>query len=189
MRSARKARSGALPVSAERPVGISMATRRASRNRPTWSRSAITRAASPRSVPEPPVPRIASTITPGRGPASPSGPAWRSAVSQAASSGTGTTWSASCIAVSKFALVAPVSRSGSVSRTAVARSPRAASARSATSPSPPLPPRPHRMRIRRPLVAASAATISATARPAFSIRTRAGTPASSMVWRSASRIC
>src|SRR5207342_1260658 len=63
------------------------------------------------------------------------------------------------------------------------------SVRATTKPSPPLLPRPHSTATLRSLRSANIASMAATTwRPAFSIRTIAGMPISSMVRRSASRI-
>ena len=65
--------------------------------------------------------------------------------------------------------------------------PRRCRCRAATNPSPPLLPRPQTIETPAPL-GASRSISSATARPAFSIKFSAGTPSTSIAWRSSSRI-
>ena len=68
--------------------------------------------------------------------------------------------------------------------------PRCCSVRATTKPSPPLFPRPQRSATRMPARSSKLASIAATTcRPAFSISTSDGMPMSSIVRRSASRIC
>jgi hypothetical protein len=76
------------------------------------------------------------------------------------------------------------------SRNTDVSTPRCTSVRATTNPSPPLLPRPHSTPTWLDARSSNAASIAATAcRPAFSISTIAGMPISSIVRRSASRIC
>src|SRR6476661_5355518 len=92
--------------------------------------------------------------------------------------------------ISRFVRASPRTSTTLPSRNTIASMPRCASVRATTKPSPPLLPRPHRTPTRLDARSSNAASMAATAcRPAFSMSTIEGIPTSSIVCRSASRIC
>ena len=92
--------------------------------------------------------------------------------------------------ISRFVFASPRTSVIGPTTNTDASMPRCISVRATTKPSPPLLPRPHRTATRPPSRDSYAASIAATTwRPAFSINTSDGMPMSSIVKRSASRIC
>ena len=143
----------ALPVVPSRPLGTSTATTGLA----DALMAATTSAATPSSGRESPAPNSASMMT--------SAPAI-----VPASSGSASPHRAAISAAS------PLSASRAPSRPSRTAKPRSRNSRAATNPSPPLLPGPQTTAIEGPAPAASAMAASATARPAFSIRTSPGTP-------------
>ena len=92
--------------------------------------------------------------------------------------------------ISRLVRASPRTSATLPSRNTAASTPRCTSVRATTNPSPPLLPRPQITPTRLVARSSNAASIAATAcRPAFSISTIEGMPMSSIVRRSASRIC
>ena len=157
VRSALMAMPRSCPVLPSKPLGTSTA----STGRPALRAlmAANSRASEPSTSRESPAPNTASTMHAAprntSGSSLATGPSHRAAISAAS----------------------PVSAARSPSSATRTSQPPAFSSRAATKPSPPLLPGPHSTAIRAPGAAMLAAS-AATARPAFSISVRLGTPAS-----------
>ena len=155
------------PVDASTPLGTSTLTTGA----PAPLSCAIASATAPRAAPSNPVPSSASTST-----------LARASVSGAKLSATG----AGPRRRSRLTRASPpISSAAAVSRTATSR-PASRSRRATTSPSPPLLPLPHTTATAPS--GTSRSTARATPAPARSIRSRLGTPRSSIAQRSIARI-
>src|SRR5688500_5678352 len=166
-------------VSADRPLGMSMATIGMS----DALTSAMTVSSMPVTAVLSPVPKIASTI-------SVHCEISEKCSSQLCSSAISTTVTPRRPRMSRLMRASPrTSPREPTTKTAVSM-PRCSSVRATTKPSPPLLPRPQRTATRPASCSSYADSIAATTwRPAFSISTSDGIPISSMVKRSASRIC
>ena len=173
VRSAFTAAPSTSPLEALTPEAMSAATTGA----PQPLIASIAAAAGSRGSPEKPVPKTASTTTPASDSAAESSPA--------------STWRAPAGSRSRFAAASSESSAAGHSSRVSTSNPVWARARAATSPSPPLLPFPQTTAARFDSAASAAA--AATASPAVSIRSRDGTPRSSIaqastaLMRSASR--
>ena len=166
-------------VSADSPLGRSIAT--------IGMFDALTSATTVSIIPASgvlsPVPNSASTITEHCAISE----KWSS---QACSSFTSTTVMPSRPRISRLVRASPRTSANAATTNTAASMPRCASVRATTKPSPPLLPRPQSTATRPPSRASYVASMAATTwRPAFSMSTSDGIPMSSMVKRSASRIC
>ena len=166
-------------VSEDIPLGRSIATT----GRPIALTSSTTVWKNPDSGVLRPVPNRASTTT--------SHPAISEECSSHCSSrATSTTGSPSRARISRLTLASPFTSPRGASTNTLTSTPRWRSTRATTNPSPPLLPRPASTATRRSPRSSRAPDMAATTcRPAFSISTADGTPISSIVRRSASRIC
>ncbi len=174
--TARTARPNGSPVSASRPDGTSTAS--TGRAHPLIA--SMSCPGSPRTFPASPVPRSASTTSP--------------APPHARTTGSGRSASVTSMPASsrrrRLTPASPATSCLAAARNTWTRRPSSLRWRAATNPSPPLLPRPHTMTMGRSRPASvRRAAASATARPAFSISVRPGTPRSSIALRSNSRIC
>src|SRR5436190_6490301 len=165
--------------SADRPDGRSIATT----GIPEALTSAITDSMSPDTGAFRPVPKMASTMSVQSLTSEKcSSHAWLSAIS--------TTVRPSRPRISRLARASPRTSATRPMRNTDTSTPRCTSVRATTKPSPPLLPRPQRTATWRSERSLYIVSMAATAcRPAFSMRTSDEMPMSSIVRRSASRIC